>query len=194
MLTPTKSFEFLKNLPVEKWKIVKNTDDFKNFTFPFYLKANIPNHKTDLGGVLKCNNIDDAKKNLKILQKKFSNNEIIIQENFNGIEMIIGIKDDKVFDKILVIGFGGIFTEIKKDVSFRILPVSRTDIQSMIKELKNFKIFNARGKKYDIEKFITLVEKIAYLGEKFNIKELDLNPVIIGEKDVKIVDARIELD
>ena len=72
-----------------------------------------------------------------------------------------------------------LWVSIKKDISFRILPVSRTNIQSMIQELKNFKILSARGKKYDLEKFITLVEKIAYLGEKFNIKELDLNPIII---------------
>jgi succinyl-CoA synthetase beta subunit len=142
--------------------------------------------------VLKCNNADDAKKNSKILQKKF--NDIIIQENFNGIEMIIGIKDDKIFGKILMVGFGGIFAELKKDVSFRALPVSRLDVISMVKELKSFEIFNSRGKKHDLEKFYTFIEKVAHIGEKFDIKELDLNPVTVGEKEVKIVDARVRLD
>jgi hypothetical protein len=143
---------------------------------------------------LKCDNINDVQKNLKILQKKFPENEIIIQENSEGLEMIIGIKEEKVFGKMLVIGFGGIFAEVNKDISFRVLPVTRLDVISMIKELRGFKIFNARKKKYDLEKFATLVEKVAYLGEKFDIKELDLNPVMLGEKDIKIVDARIELN
>ncbi|MFA4960122.1 MAG: acetate--CoA ligase family protein [Candidatus Pacearchaeota archaeon] len=193
MLNLRESFELLENLPVAKWKIANNLEELKNFQFPFYMKANISGHKTEANAVLKCININDTKKNFKTLKKNFPNNEIIIQENSEGIEMIIGIKEDKIFGKVLVLGFGGIFTEIKKDTSFRILPISRNDVSSMIKELKGFKIFNARGKKYDLKKFTTLVEKVAYLGEKLNIKELDLNPVIISEKNVKIVDARIEL-
>jgi len=64
----------------------------------------------------------------------------------------------------------------------------------MVKELKIFEAFNARGKKHDLEKLYTLIEKMAYLCEKKKIKEMDLNPTIVGEKETKIIDARIELE
>lgn len=191
MLNLKESFEFFKTLPLAKWKIADD-NNLMSFDFPYYLKANVAGHKTDLDGVYKCNNIIEAKKYFEILKKKFG--EVIIQENFDGIEMIVGVKSDIVFGKIIVVGFGGIFAEVKKDVSFRALPISREDAIKMTEELKGFEIFNSRGKKYDLEKFYTFIEKVAYIGEKFDIKELDLNPVMIGEKEVKIVDARVELD
>ena len=64
----------------------------------------------------------------------------------------------------------------------------------MIKELKGVEIFRARGKKYNLEKFVSLVEKVSLLGEKLGIKELDLNPVILNEKESKVVDVRVEIN
>jgi hypothetical protein len=193
MLNLKESMNMLKGLPVAEWKVAFSEDDLNHFSFPYYMKANISAHKTEEGAVYRCDDIVSAKTYFKKLRKKFSD-EIILQKNFEGIEMIVGIKDDKVFGKLLVVGFGGIFTEVNKDVSFRALPVSRADVMSMIKELRGYGIFSARGKKYDIEKFATFVEKVAYLGEKFDIKELDLNPVILGERDLRVVDARIEME
>ncbi|MDP2946669.1 MAG: acetate--CoA ligase family protein [Nanoarchaeota archaeon] len=190
MLNLKESFEFLRVLPLAKWKIFDG--DFKCFGFPYYLKANISGHKTEDEGVFRCDNINEAKNYFKILSKKFP--EIIIQESFEGIEMIAGVKEDKVFGKLLMVGFGGIFAEIKRDVVFRSIPVSRNDVVSMVKELSGFGIFNSRGKKYNLEKFYTLIEKVSYVGEKFNVKELDLNPVMVGENAVRIVDARVGLD
>lgn len=188
------SFDVVKNLPMVRWKIVTKHEDLKMFDFPYFLKVDISGHKTDLGAVVKCNDLSDAENKLKKLHKKFSNNKIIVQENFNGIEMIVGVKDDEVFGKLLVVGFGGIFAEVKKDVVFRALPVSETEIKEMILDLEGKNVFKARRKKYDLGKFVALIEKVANLGEKLNIKELDLNPVIVGEKKSLIVDARVELE
>tara|TARA_Y100000310_G_scaffold171786_1_gene171946 strand:- start:2929 stop:3513 length:585 start_codon:yes stop_codon:yes gene_type:complete len=185
------SLEILSDLPFVKWKKVENFDSLNTFKFPYYLKANVNSPKTEIGAVLKCNDLLDANNGLRNFRKKFSDKEIIIQENFDGIEMILGLKEDEAFGKILVVGFGGIFTEKNPDVSFRALPVLRMDIISMVKDLRSFSVFNSRGKKHNLEKFYTLIEKVAYLGEKNNIMELDLNPVIVGEFDSKIVDARL---
>jgi len=187
-------FDLVKGLPLVKWAVVTSYRDLEKFDFPFYLKADVVGHKTELGAVLKCCDHDEARNNLLKLHKRFSKNRIVAQESFDGIEMIVGLKEDEVFGKLLVVGFGGIFAEVKKDVSFRALPVSRRDVVSMIGELEGFEIFKARGGKYDLEKFVTLIEKVAYLGDRLDIKELDLNPVIVGEKDSKIVDVRIELN
>ncbi len=188
------SFDIVKSLPMVAWKVVTKYEDLGEFGFPCYLKADVAGHKTDIGAVIRCDSLEDAEKKLRKMHKDFPKNKIVVQETFEGIEMIIGLKSDDVFGKLLIVGFGGIFAEVKKDVSFRALPVTRKDIVQMIEGLKGVDVFRARGKKYDMEKFVTLIEKVAYLGDKIDIKELDLNPVIIGEKDSKIVDARVELN
>jgi hypothetical protein len=190
MLGVKESFDKLKGLPMAKWRLVTKHEDLRSFGFPCFLKADVSGHKTEMGAVLKCDNLEDAEKNLKKIHKMFPKNPIIVQEIFSGIEMIIGLKEDEVFGKLLVVGFGGIFAEANKDVSFRALPVSREDIVSMVKNLRGFEIFSSRVK-YNLEKFYTLVEKVAYLGDKTDIRELDLNPVIVGERDSKIIDARV---
>lgn len=194
MMSVIESFEFLKSLPLARWVIVTKHEDLKKFDFPYYLKADVSGHKTELGAVMRCDSLEEAEKNLKKLHKSFPDKRIIVQESFDGIEMIVGLKDDEVFGKLLVVGFGGIFAEVRKDVSFRALPVSRREVIQMIHDLRGVEIFHARGKIYDMDKFVTLIEKVAYLAEIKNIRELDLNPVVVGEKDSRIADARVELE
>ena len=189
-----RSFDILKGVPMAKFKIVLEHEDLMKFEFPYFLKADVGEHKTDVGAVVKCEDLKHTEESLKWIHKKFPENKIVIQESFEGIEMIVGIKKDEVFGKLLMVGFGGIFAEVKKDVSFRMLPLSRKEIKEMIEELSGYKIFSARGKKYDLEKFISLIEKVIGIAEKKKIVELDLNPVIIGEKESLAVDARVELE
>lgn len=194
MKSVIESFEAVGDLPMVRWKVVTKHEDLKAFGFPCYLKADVAGHKTDIGAVIRCDNIEDAEKKLQKMHTAFPKNKIIVQEIFEGIEMIVGLKSDEVFGKLLVVGFGGIFAEVKRDVSFRALPISRSDVVQMIKDLKGVEVFRARGKKYDMEKFVTLIEKVVFLSDKIGVNELDLNPVIVGEKDSKIIDVRIELD
>ena len=189
-----KSFELLKELPLAKWHTIKEQADLEKFHFPYYLKADISGHKTDSHAILKVEDHEHAKSSLKWIHQKFPENKIIAQENFEGIEMIVGIKTDKVFGKLLMIGFGGIFAEVKKDISFRSLPVTKKDIKEMISELKGSAVFTARGKNYNVENLITTIQKITELIDKKKIKEMDLNPIIMSEKKSLIVDARIELE
>lgn len=189
-----KSFELVSNLVVAKWGIVTDGKDLTKFSFPYYLKADIPGHKTEEHAVLKCEDMEHAKKSLKWLHHKFPENKIVVQESIEGIEMIIGVETDEVFGKLLMIGFGGIFAEVKRDVSFRALPVTKNDVKEMLLELKGKDIFKARGKKYDLGKFIDLVYGVSIIVDKKKIKELDLNPVMVNEKKSVIVDARIELE
>ncbi len=188
------SFKVVKSLPMIRFRVITKYKDLQEFGFPCYLKADVVGHKSGMGAVVKCNDLKDAEKKLKKIHKDFPKNKIIIQENLDGIEMLVGLKSDAVFGELLVVGFGGVFAEVKKDVSFRALPVSRKDIVEMIKDLRGFEIFKTRIWKYDIEKLVTFVEKVAYLGSNLKVKELDLNPVIVGENSVKLVDARIELN
>ena len=194
MLGVIESFGLVKGLPTMRWAVVTKYEDLGQFGFPCFLKADVVGHKMEMGAVLKCYSLEDAEKNLRKMHKGFPNDKIIVQEFADGVEMIVGLKADAVFGKLLVVGFGGIFAEVNRDVAFRALPVSRIDVVSMLKDLKGVGVFKARGKKFDLEKFVTLVEKVGVLGDKLDVKELDLNPVVVNEHGSWVVDARVELE
>jgi len=194
MLGVIESFGVVKGLPLVKFRVVEGDEDLKVFGFPCYLKSDVVGHKSEMGAVVRCDSFEDGVKKLFEMRRKFSGKKIIVQESFEGIEMIVGVKSDVVFGKLLVVGFGGIFAEVKKDVSFRALPVSRLDIFSMIEGLDGVGVFSARGKKYDLRKFVDLVEGVVKLVGEKDIKELDLNPVLVGERYSRVVDVRVELD
>lgn len=184
MRSVLESFKLLKGLPLVKFKIVNSKKDLTGFSFPCFLKIDSAEHKTDIGGVLKCNSFEELEKNLSVLQKNFKENDILLQEHVDGIEMIIGIKNDEVFGNVLMIGAGGVGVEIYKDTSFRVLPVNRKDLEEMFQELKIKDI--SKRKKINFEKFLDVAEKVS----KLKVSELDLNPVIVNEKGAWIVDAR----
>jgi hypothetical protein len=182
------SFGVVRDLDVARFLVVEGPEDLVRFGFPCFLKVNAGVHKTDEGGVAECFNLADAERKLWAMHKRFPDTRIIVQEGVEGVEMIVGLKRDEVFGRVLLVGFGGIFVEVKRDVSFRALPVSRKDVKEMVAELEGFGVFGARGKRYDLERFYDLVLRVSRL----DVDELDLNPVIVGENFVKVVDARIE--
>jgi len=106
------------------------------------------------------------------------------------------IKDPHFGPVVIMFGLGGIFVEVLKDVSFRILPIEERDAREMITEIKGHEILKgARGETpKDIEAIKNLLMKISQLAmENPEIKEIDLNPVFISEKSLQVIDARIIL-
>jgi acyl-CoA synthetase (NDP forming) len=94
-------------------------------------------------------------------------------------------------------GLGGIFVEILKDVAFRIAPITETDAREMIAEVKGYPILKGyRGQPpADIDALVKiLVNTSKLVMDHDEIKELDLNPVMVYEKGAKAVDARIILE
>jgi hypothetical protein len=183
------SFNFVKSLGVVDFKVVEEEKNLSEFGFPCFLKVDLGMHKTEAGGVLECFDFADAKRKLVEMRKRFVGSRIVVQRKVVGVEMIVGLKEDVVFGQVLMVGFGGIFAEVKRDVSFRALPVSRKDVKEMVCELGGFGVFDARGKKYALERFYGLVERVARMK---HVGEMDLNPVIVGEGFVKVVDARVD--
>lgn len=185
MKTLLECFERMKKLPLAKTIIVKSEKDLESIKFPYYMKASIGEHKLEKKAVLRIENIEEARINYNRLKKEFPRIPIIIQEQVIGTEMIIGLKEDKVFEKLLLIGFGGINAEVLRDVEFRALPVSKEEILEAVSNLKLYPSLFQR-KKHAIDKFVDLAFEVS----KLNFKELDLNPVILNEKEAVIVDAR----
>jgi acetyltransferase len=104
------------------------------------------------------------------------------------------MKRDPVFGPVIVFGLGGIFVEALKDTSMRVAPVSPQEARAMIEEIKGYKILHGlRGEKpvnFDaLAKIIVAVSKLSVARPE--IKEIDLNPVMVDTKGAVVVDARI---
>jgi len=111
-----------------------------------------------------------------------------------GVEVIIGTKIDDQFGPIVMFGLGGVLVEVMKDVSFRVLPVSEYWATTMVDEIKSASILNGvRGSApSDKRAIVELILKVSELIEAYPlIHEMDLNPVIVHEEGLNIVDARI---
>jgi len=187
MKTILECFEKLKKLSVVKTIVIKSEDDLIKINFPYYMKVSLAEHKLEKKAVLRIENIEEAKKEYLRLKKQFPKTPILIQEQINGIEMILGLKEDNVFGKLLLIGFGGTNAEVLKDVQFRAVPINREEILNAVSQLKLYPVLYQR-KKYAVDKFVELAHEVS----KLNFKELDLNPVILTEDKSVIVDARGE--
>jgi len=162
-------------------------------------------HKSDAGGVrvgLKTEKeIRSAFKEILENARQYDNNAdirgvLVSPMADEGVEIIIGTKYDDQFGPVIMYGLGGIMVEILKDVSFRVLPITRTAPRKMIEQTKSFPILNgARGKppldQKAIRKLLRLCSEIVEAYPE--IEEMDLNPVIVHEKGLSIVDARVIL-
>lgn len=122
---------------------------------------------------------------------------VLIQQMVSGgKEVIIGAKRDPVFGPCVIFGAGGIFTEIFEDFSFRLAPLSREDAAAMIDETNYAKILKgARGEApcHYPSMIETLLKVSQLLCDHPEIKELDINPLIVNDQEAVIVDARIIL-
>ncbi|MFX0206574.1 MAG: acetate--CoA ligase family protein, partial [Candidatus Hodarchaeota archaeon] len=163
-LTVLESKEVLSEagFPINEYRVAKTVDEAVKFAqeigYPIVMKLVSPEivHKTDLGGVVvDLRNDEEIKQNferiMKIVQEKAPQAHIegvmIEQMVKDGIEVIIGSTIDPVFEKVLMFGLGGIFVEVLKDVSFRLIPIKRRDAKEMLNEIKAAKVFDGvRGK------------------------------------------------
>lgn len=200
------------NIPVTKFKLAKTYKDSikaaQQIGFPVALKIVSPDiiHKSDSGGVMlnlkSANDVENAFNEIMNNVKRYSEKAkilgVLVQEMVpSSIEVIIGAIKDQQFGQTLMFGLGGIFVEILKDVTFRVAPIQKEDAFEMIKEIKAYPLLKGyrNTPPADIDALTKLLVSTSELiMENAEIKELDLNPVIVYEKGLKVVDARIILD
>ena len=194
--------KFLKVLPLAKSFLIKSPKELAKIKkFPAVMKLISPQaiHKTDIGGIKVVNNLQEAQetfnKFMKIAKsKRMKLTGILIQEYVKGREFIIGIKKDPTFGHVIMFGAGGIFVESLKDVTFRVCPISDSDAESMMTDLKNqWLITGTRGEKPINSKLLKqILVKVSKLPQKYKkIEELDINPLMANEKEAKVIDVRI---
>lgn len=115
----------------------------------------------------------------------------------SGVEIIIGVVHDPMFGPVMMFGLGGIFVEVLKDVSFRALPMSRADAHEMVEDIQSSKILDGvrGGLPVDKDALEDLMMKVSQLALAHpEIKEIDLNPVILRNDGYDVVDARMILN
>jgi len=184
------------------YKLVNKLEDLENLglKFPVALKvcSNKILHKTDVGGVkLGIKDMSDLEKTFKEFKKKFPKEDLLVdQMEEKGVEIIIGLVQDPAFGLSIMCGIGGIFTELYKDVAFRIIPIDKYDSVQMIEEIKGKKLLEGfRNMKANKELVIDLLLKVSKIGQELieHIDQMDLNPVFVYENDICVVDAKLIL-
>ncbi|MAG19983.1 hypothetical protein CL618_00955 [archaeon] len=193
--------EKLFNLPYPKSSLTSSLEEAlkTKLEFPLVLKIISEKiiHKTEENAVIETSKEEleeNYNKLIKICQKKKIKPSILLQETMQGQEIIIGIKKDPTFNHVILLGLGGFFVELIKDISFRKCPITKEDAESMINDLKNKQILTGfRNQSINLEILKDLLVKVSKLPEKHDIQELDLNPVIINKKQAQIVDVRTVL-
>jgi 3-hydroxypropionyl-CoA synthetase (ADP-forming) len=112
-----------------------------------------------------------------------------------GIELIVGLQNDATFGPIIMLGLGGVYTEILNDVSFRVLPITKQDALEMIQSLKGIQILKGyRGSApINIDMLTELIVKIGILGKELApfVESIDFNPIIVYPNDYCVVDVKV---
>ena len=181
----------------------------KKIGYPVVLKIASPQiiHKSDAGGVkVNLQNAKDVEnafdtiiKNAKKYNKKADIKGVLVVEMVKGgKEMIIGSKLEPGFGPVVMLGMGGIYVEVLKDVTFKLAPMTDIEADDMISSIKTKKILEGvRGEKpSDTKKLSECIQRLSQLVSDFNeIKELDMNPVLVMEKNkgCRVLDVRIGL-
>lgn len=164
-------------------------------------------HKSDLGGVrLNLNSAQQLREAAREMRAgieaagKSVDQWLVEEMSAPGVEVVIGGLQDPEFGPLVMVGLGGIFVEVFRDVAFRICPISEWDAMDMIEELKGSALLKgARGRQaVDVQALADTLLKIGGVdgllmraGDR--ISELDVNPVIVSPSGAVAVDARFIL-
>lgn len=197
-------------IPVTKEGIAENADEAiaiaSQIGTPVAMKISSPDisHKSDVGGVVLNVSVEEVRNTYeKIISqiKKVSPSAkiegLLVQQMAPpGHEVIIGLKKDEQFGHAIMFGLGGIFVEVYKDVSFRVIPIEKREALDMISEIKGFPVLKGiRGRKpASIEAIIDVLISVSEIAEKETIIELDINPLIVNENGAVAVDARAMME
>lgn len=206
-LTIVESFDILEKcgVPIAEYELADGVDDAisaaNEIGYPVVIKivSKEVSHKSDISGVRTDIRSDTEMEEaydaiMKNLEEDVDIDGILVQKMISGgVPVIIGSKKDPQFGQTVLFGAGGIYVEAFDDISLRVTPITKKDSIEMIKETDIYKILNGlRGTKYDIESIVDLLVDISDIIDGNDIlSELDLNPTMVLEDGLVVVDARI---
>lgn len=176
--------------------------------FPVALKVVSPDilHKSDAGGVrLDLRDVgavraafEEVRAAARAVQPSARlTGALVAQMARPGTEVIVGMTRDPQFGPSVMFGLGGIFVEVYRDVAFRIVPLEERDAREMIREVKGLPLLTGfRGRPPgDLDAIVRILLRVSRLAEEHpEVAEVDLNPIVVYEREAVILDARIFLD
>lgn len=199
-------------IPVTRFRLAKSEAEAARYAeeigYPTVLKIVSPDiiHKSDVGGVkLNLKNADEVRNAHRQIIENVEKHKatakivgVLVQEMAPpSTEVVVGAIKDPQFGPALMFGLGGILVELLKDVTFRVAPIKRQDAQEMITEVKAYPLLKGYRNvpPADMDAIVKILLNTSKLVmDHQEIKELDLNPIIVYEKGAKTVDARIILE
>ncbi len=173
--------------------------------YPVALKIASPDilHKTDVGGVeLDLDSEEAVRAAYRRITAKVAQAAprarllgVQVEEMIHeGIELIIGLKQDAQFGPVIMVGLGGVLTDLLDDVSFRVLPIDEHDAQEMISELRGAKILwgYRGGPAVNPDLLTRLLLSAARLGMDMGpaLGAVDLNPIVVWEEEHRVLDFK----
>ena len=166
--------------------------------FPLVMKVVGPVHKSDVGGVvLNVKDLETVSREFNRLIKIPETYAVEICKMYKGTEVFIGASREEKFGHQVLFGLGGIFIEVLKDVQAALVPVSSQEAQSLIKNLRGYKILQGvRGQEPVNEEILaeTVARISALVSAAPEIAEMDLNPLLGNSTSLTAVDARIRIE
>lgn len=195
ILTNQQALEFLKlhGVPVLNYTPVSNPKAVRD-QHPFVLKVDSPKmlHKSEKQGVVHIPDLKHVHKHFNRLRK---HGGVIKQPFVAGHEFVIQLIKPPRDKASLILGFGGVSTDIHNDFSLRTCPIKPSSARKMIEELKTFNHFtNFKGNATRFDILENSLAKISELIKKEKIKSLEIDPFILNHKAGRVVDAKIVLD
>jgi acetate---CoA ligase (ADP-forming) len=172
--------------------------------FPAVLKIASPDimHKSDIGGVKLNLTGEQAVREafdavMQAAQRHAPSARIegalISPMRSGGVELLVGVIRDPNFGQVLAVGLGGIFVELFKDASLRVLPIGRAEVRTMLDELQGKAILHgARGSKpADMDALVDAIVRVAYLAQALgdDLESLEINPLRVDGNQIEALDA-----
>ena len=198
-------------LPLPKSSACGNPDEAvaaaEEIGYPVVMKIISPQitHKSDAGGVMVGldgpQDVKDAFAKITANARRYDPDAsidgcLVVEMVRDGRELIIGCKREPGMGPMLMLGTGGIYVEVLKDVTFRLAPVTDVEAQEMIRSIKTRKILEGvRGQKpSDVAALAECIRRVSRLvTDHPRIRELDMNPVVVLENGCRVLDVRMGL-
>ena len=196
-----KAFDLVKSskIPVLSSTFIKNSKEMEmnigKVGLPCIMKVSSKfiESKAKVSGVMKISSKEELIDSFAKLMKINGAEGVMIQPDTKGIELILKASNHPSFGKVISIAVGGEYSKIMKDVSFRIAPISTTDAEDMVRELKLFGVLESynSGKSINFEKLHEIIVKLGNFSIKNNFKEVEINPLIANDEGCYSADIKI---
>ncbi|MEI8001129.1 MAG: acetate--CoA ligase family protein [Actinomycetes bacterium] len=120
---------------------------------------------------------------------------LVCDQVAGGVELVVGVSHDELFGPVVMVGLGGVFVEVLRDVTFRVPPFGPAEAHRMLRELKGFPILEgARGNQpADLDALVDVIVKVGRLAQDLHaeVAELDINPLLVRPRGAVALDALV---